>query len=287
MKPKETQHYRLSLEKAKQDYRDGIITATGLVYYTVGIYRKPGQKLRVCDIDVFCKEMGISRAAFYKAISKLKVKGRLNWEAVAGLDLWIPASNVVEIQSGQEVSTNVETLSTNVETLSTNVETLSTNVETLSTNVETLSTNVDEREPEPSDCKGSGTPSYTSQILTNTSHLQEEVEGATEREQEEFLRQLRELRINPDDVSWAIKKFSAATIEDAIAYTKQQTWADKPAAAFVKACKEGLKPESDADIKTAATPLEICRQYYKLSPPMGLKLAAQYGIDEQLLKEEQ
>ena len=66
MKPKETQHYRLSLEKAKQDYKDGIITATGLVYYTVGIYRKSGQKLRVCDIDSFCEEIGISRAAFYR-----------------------------------------------------------------------------------------------------------------------------------------------------------------------------------------------------------------------------
>ena len=275
--PKERQHYRLSLEKAKKDYRDGIITVTGLVYYTVGIYRKPGQKLKVSDIHVFCKEIGISRAAFYKAISKLKVKGRLSYEAVAGIDLWIPISNVAETQSGQELSTNVESLSTDVESLSTDVE--------------SLSTNVDKRELEPLELNSSSTSSYTSQILTTTSHLEEEAEGATEREQEEFISQLRELRINPDDVSWAIKKFSAATIENAIAYTQQQTWADKPAAAFVKACKEGLKPEPAAVAttteKAAATPLEICREYYKLSPPMGLKLAAQYGIDEQLLKEEQ
>jgi hypothetical protein len=82
--------------------------------------------------------------------------------------------------------------------------------------------------------KDSGVSSYTSQIFTDTSHLQEEVEGATEGEQEEFFRQLRELRINPDDVSWAIKKFSAATIEDAIAYTKEQKWANKPRCGFYK-----------------------------------------------------
>ncbi len=281
--PKERQHYRLSLEKAKKDYRDGIITVTGLVYYTVGIYRKPGQKLKVSDIHVFCKEIGISRAAFYKAISKLKVKGRLSYEAVAGIDLWIPISNVAETQSGQELSTNVESLSTDVESLSTDVE-------SLSTDVESLSTNVDKRELEPLELNSSSTSSYTSQILTTTSHLQEEVEGATVGEQEEFFRQLRELRINPDDVSWAIKKFSAATIEDAIAYTKEQKWADKPAAAFIKACQEGLKPQPVAATttqKAAATNLETCREYYKLSPPTGLKLAAQYGIDEQLLKEEQ
>jgi hypothetical protein len=33
--PKPNQHYRLSLSKAIQDYKDDIITATGLVYYAV------------------------------------------------------------------------------------------------------------------------------------------------------------------------------------------------------------------------------------------------------------
>jgi len=55
--PKPNQHYRLSLDKAIQDYKDGIITATGLVYYAVGIFRAPGQKFRVRDIDNFCTEL--------------------------------------------------------------------------------------------------------------------------------------------------------------------------------------------------------------------------------------
>src|SRR4028119_1556935 len=154
--PKETQHYRLSLEKAKQDYRDGIITATGLVYYTVGIYRKQGQKLRVKDIDGFCEQIGINRSAFYKAISKLKTKGRLNWEAIGGVDLWIPTSNVVEIQSGQEVSPNGECLSPNGECLSPNGE-------CLSPNGECLSPNGDEKFSEPLSINDSSNPSDSSQ----------------------------------------------------------------------------------------------------------------------------
>ncbi len=134
--PNSKQHYRLSLSKAIQDYKDGIITATGLVYYTVGIYRAPGQKLRVKHIETFCAELNIGVSTFYKAISKLKVKGRLNWEAIAGLELWIPESNVVEIQSGSELSPNVETDSLNVETDSQNIEINSLNIESDSTSVE-------------------------------------------------------------------------------------------------------------------------------------------------------
>ncbi len=145
--PKANQHYRLSLEKAKKDYEDGIITATGLVYYAVGICRKPGQKLRVKDIEAFCDELGIGVSTFYKAISKLKVKERLNWEAIAGVDLWIPASNVVEIGSGREVSTFVETDSLFVESDSTNGKLISPFVETNSIDGEIDSPNEEANSP--------------------------------------------------------------------------------------------------------------------------------------------
>ena len=136
--PSPNQHYRLSIQRAVQDYKDGIITATGLVYYTVGIYRAPGQKLRVKDIDAFCKELEINRATFYRAISKLKAKNRLEWEANAGVDLWIPLEpNVVQhptaqTQSQKEVSQSCETLSQDCEILSQDCETLSQDCETLS-----------------------------------------------------------------------------------------------------------------------------------------------------------
>jgi hypothetical protein len=199
--PKPNQHYRLSLDKAIQDYKDGIITATGLVYYAVGIFRAPGQKFRVRDIDNFCTELGINRATFYRAISKLKTKCRLDWEAIAGLDLWIPvsnvveiqsqpdhpqdehelddskpdysqnehelddisASNIVEIQSEQAVSQNCETLSPTCETLSQNCETLSPTCETLSPTCETLSPTCDNQSLKPLSDNNSKVLSYSSQ----------------------------------------------------------------------------------------------------------------------------
>ena len=84
--PKPNQHYRLSLDKAIQDYKDGIITATGLVYYAVGIFRAPEQKLRVRDIEALCEELCISVNTFYKAISKLKEQGRLDWLEINNKD---------------------------------------------------------------------------------------------------------------------------------------------------------------------------------------------------------
>ncbi|MBD2629576.1 hypothetical protein [Trichormus variabilis] len=192
--PKPNQHYRLSLDKAIQDYKDGIITATGLVYYAVGIFRAPGQKFRVRDIDNFCTELGINRATFYRAISKLKTKSRLDWEAIAGLDLWIPISNVVEIQSQpnhpqdehesdnlsssnvvelqaeqrvsqscETLSPTCETLSPTCETLSPTCETLSPTCETLSPTCETLSPTCETQSPEPLSDSNSDAPSYSSQ----------------------------------------------------------------------------------------------------------------------------
>jgi len=102
--PSPKQHYRLSLEKAKQDYADGILTATGLIYYAIGIYRAPGQKLRVSDIDQFCDRLDLNRATFYRAISKLKAKNRINWEAVGGVDLWIVNPKITQLHAVQEVS---------------------------------------------------------------------------------------------------------------------------------------------------------------------------------------
>jgi hypothetical protein len=185
--PKPNQHYRLSLDKAIQDYKDGIITATGLVYYAVGIFRAPGQKFRVRDIDNFCTELGINRATFYRAISKLKTKCRLDWEAIAGLDLWIPVSNVVEIQSQPDHPQDEHELddskldysqdehelddisASNIvqiqseQAVSQNCETLSPICETLSPTCETLSPTCDNQSLKPLSDNNSKVLSYSSQ----------------------------------------------------------------------------------------------------------------------------
>ena len=54
---------------------------------------------------------------------------------------------------------------------------------------------------------------------------------------------LREIRISPENVKWTFSQFPKNVIEDAIAYTAEQKWAYKPAAVYVKACREQQKPE--------------------------------------------
>lgn len=117
------QHYRLSLEQARLDHKDGIITTTGLIYYAIGILRKPGHKLRVKDIEIFCADLKIGVSTFYKSIKKLKDKGRIRWNNLDGIELWIPASNEVEIVSQTEVATSENPDSTIKENNSLIVET--------------------------------------------------------------------------------------------------------------------------------------------------------------------
>lgn len=87
--PKPNQYYKLSLAQAIQDYQDGILTATGLIYYAIGIYRKPGTKLKVANIAEFCKLLKVSIPTFYRAIAKLQANSRIGWEAIKGLNIWL------------------------------------------------------------------------------------------------------------------------------------------------------------------------------------------------------
>jgi hypothetical protein len=61
----------------------------------------------------------------------------------------------------------------------------------------------------------------------------------------DVVKQLREARISPDDVSWTFTKFPLKTLLNAIEYVKQQKWSSKPAGLFVRACREGLAPMPD------------------------------------------
>ena len=255
--PNPNQHYRLSLEKAKQDYKDGIITATGLVYYTVGIYRAPGHKLRVKDIDQFCQQIGINRSAFYKAISKLKTKGRLNWEAIGGVDLWIPTSNVVEIQSGQEVSPNGECLSPNGDEKFS--EPLTDGDSGNSPDFLQISSNSfsNEQQQDPAaaqEKKGKDSELNTPKKLVTGLRLPQKTSDEFGEELETAVR-LQEIKCTPaieinQTVLTALRNYPDH-VDDAILYLKEclRTWDSYKGThhnwtgVLVKALKEGLKPK--------------------------------------------
>ena len=70
-----TQFYKLTLDRAIADYRDGLITATGLLRYYLRIRYAPGWKIRLNPPEI-CSKLGFTKATFYKALAKLKKLGQ-------------------------------------------------------------------------------------------------------------------------------------------------------------------------------------------------------------------
>jgi len=70
---KTTPHVRLTVSDLKQQYLTGKLTVKGYIYNWILASRECGwgYKTKVKD---FCEELGISRSAFYKAITELKAE---------------------------------------------------------------------------------------------------------------------------------------------------------------------------------------------------------------------
>lgn len=79
-----TQHYRMTQADAIAQYKDGLISSMALIYYYLKIKLAPDWKMTLHQRSV-CKELGISKAAFYKGIQRLKDKGLIDWEAPNGV----------------------------------------------------------------------------------------------------------------------------------------------------------------------------------------------------------
>ena len=94
------QFYKLTLSSAIALYQNGLISATALVYLYILIKLKPGWKLTLQQRPT-CSELGIQKTAFYKAISRLKEQGLIDWEAPNGLVVSLP-------QSAENIPQNAE-----------------------------------------------------------------------------------------------------------------------------------------------------------------------------------
>ena len=82
-------YHRLTLKQVRQDRLDGLLTAKGAIFYTVIASQKAGTPMKV-NPQKLAAQLSISRASFYNAISRLKVEGRLDFEADGDLILRIP-----------------------------------------------------------------------------------------------------------------------------------------------------------------------------------------------------
>jgi len=101
-----TQHYRMTQADAIAQYQDGLISATALIYYYLKIKLAPDWKMTLHQRSV-CKELGISKAAFYKGIQRLKDKGLIDWEAPNGVVVsFVQSEETCDQSKTVEQSTN-------------------------------------------------------------------------------------------------------------------------------------------------------------------------------------
>ena len=176
MREKTIQHYRVTLEQAKRDYQDGLLTATGLVFYAIAILKPPGQKLRIKKIKEFIESLGIGETTFYRAISKLRLKSLVGWESTGGLNLWIDLNEgVVSLPHSENPPKEKE--ATSLTHLS-----LCTIVQSDSQIVQSDSQIWENRGSKPAPNKGSGNPTNT---LTDT--LQIFYKSLSDSEREKFI----------------------------------------------------------------------------------------------------
>ena len=100
-------YHRLTLKQVRQDRLDGLLTAKGAIFYTVIASQKAGTPMKV-NPQKLAAQLSISRTSFYNAIARLKVEGRLDFEADGDLILRIP----VDQNTGQPEYILSEELST-------------------------------------------------------------------------------------------------------------------------------------------------------------------------------
>jgi hypothetical protein len=165
------QHYPITTEKAIAHYQAGDITAKGLLHFYLNIRLAPGWTLKETQKQI-CETLGISRAAFYSALSRLKAEGSINWST--------PENTKYSITLNQ--STITDNQSTIIDDQSTNVDNQSTIIDNQSTNVDNQSLIVTREKPKALPDKGCGNAPYYS-----SSSYQLFINSLSEPERERFL----------------------------------------------------------------------------------------------------
>ena len=79
--------FKMTAHLAKEDYKAKLITAEAYVLYIIKASHSPGWKWTF-DPKEFCKEWEIPKSTFYRVISNLKAKGKINWETSGTITVW-------------------------------------------------------------------------------------------------------------------------------------------------------------------------------------------------------
>lgn len=240
------QHYRVTLETARRHYKAGHLTATGLVYFAIAIQRQPGWKLRM-DAQMVEKELGIKKTAFYNAISRLKADGWIEWEAPEGINAWIP--------TGSEIQALLTLPDSQQGDFSANAESRpQTRKDNRDRGKDSALLKNRVLEPAPrGDCQTltdiqqtSNTQQTNSPVVVEEKKAEEKPEVSRE-ELDAALTRLRVVGVKLNQTVRSTVKSHYTNFEGAIANIKERLTAGEQfrnlEGAFVKACKDGAKPE--------------------------------------------
>ncbi len=152
------QYYQIRLQDAIALYREGNLTACGLLKLYIKIKFAPGWQIGLIPEQV-CQVLGIAKATFYKALAKVKEQSGLKQIKL-----------INKIMLGDEHDNThkpKKTHSPTVENNSTTIESKSTTVESESSTVENESTTVENEPPkEASSKQHSESPDLYSNIYT-------------------------------------------------------------------------------------------------------------------------
>ncbi len=77
----------LTAQKAKDWYQKKYLSTAGYLLVIKEILRPPGVDLQIQNVSQFCSEWGISRAAFYRALSTINVNNDGTWQTSGAITL--------------------------------------------------------------------------------------------------------------------------------------------------------------------------------------------------------
>jgi hypothetical protein len=229
--------HKLMPSQLREMYSLKLLDAPAYVLLIVQTHGAAGWKWTF-KVKDFCQEWGISKSAFYRAVSKLKDLDLLNWETDGSITVWhgsdiaksIPSSGNLVPVSGKNFP--LEGMPVPVSGME---------------NAEILT---GQELQNPSDYYSDNIRSTTNKEATAVVDLKEIVPEpeADQAEVDAALVQLRSLNVKLNPTVRRVVRSHLKNVPDAIAHLKERISSGENfgclEAAFVKACKEGVKPEA-------------------------------------------
>ena len=268
--------WAITIEEAQQLRKAKVLDATAYLLAIVKAHGAAGWKWAV-DVKDFCKQWDIKERTFYRALSTLRSLKLVFWEKRGrNIISWRSANlndtddstiapNPDSSRTSPTVAEKMSQLTLPLPQVAMTLPQLTLPLTQVATSLPLIAFHVPivtEKKPETIDTKEiepppKSIPDLAQKNFNSPTTTFPDEKGTVVVDVKNSLKEengvdwltgikarLREIRISPENVKWTFSQFPKNVIEDAIAYTAEQKWAYKPAAVYVKACRDEQKPES-------------------------------------------